>query len=88
MKRLDAIDLPDEARELVRECEVTGRQTAFTRGGRNVAVLVTWDEYLALRETVDIARDEALRTRIGEASAAIRRNDMLLAEDIIDNKLY
>ena len=84
MKSIDVLDLAGEAGELVRECEVTGRKTAFTRGDRNVAVLVAWDEYLALRETIDIARDEALRGRIAAAADAIRRNQMLLVEDLPD----
>lgn len=83
MKQIDVTDLPDTTREIVRECQITGRRTAFTHNGANVAVLVTWDEYLALRETIDISRDETLRGRIETAGRAIRGNDMLLIDDLI-----
>ena len=55
MKTIDVLDLPDGARELVGECEITGKQTVFAREGRPVAILVSFDEYLALRETIEIS---------------------------------
>ena len=69
-------------KELVRECELTGRRTLFEREGRAVAILVSHDEYLALRETVEIAGDEALRARLAAAEEEIRRNALLLPEDL------
>ncbi|HSP13804.1 MAG TPA: hypothetical protein VLV78_03515 [Thermoanaerobaculia bacterium] len=69
-------------RELVGECELTGKRTLFERAGRPVALLVSWDEYLALRETVDIANDSVLRERIDAADEQIRRGAMLLPEDL------
>ena len=67
MKRLDVLDLSEEVRDLVRECAAKGTQTVFERNGRPVAVLVSHDEYLALRETIDIANDALLFARIAEA---------------------
>ena len=52
------------------------------RGGRAVAILASYDEYLALRETVDIANDAALRESVAAADEQIRRNAMLLPEDL------
>ena len=67
MKRLDVLDLPEDARDLIRECEAKGARTVFERNGRPVAVLVSHDEYLALRETIDIANDALLFARLAEA---------------------
>jgi mRNA-degrading endonuclease RelE of RelBE toxin-antitoxin system len=39
----------------------------FERDGRAVAVLVSYDEYMALRETIDIANDSLLFARLAEA---------------------
>ena len=57
MKRIDLLDLPEDSRDLVRECEAQGARTVFERNGRPVAVLVSYDEYMALRETIEIAND-------------------------------
>lgn len=67
MKRLDVLDLPEESRDLIRECEARGERTIFERSGRPVAVLLSHDEYMAMRETLDIANDPLLFARISEA---------------------
>ena len=67
MKRIDVLDLNDDARELIRECEARGARTVFERNGRAVAMLVSHDEYMALRETIDIANDALLFARLAEA---------------------
>lgn len=67
MKRLDILDLPENVRDLIRECEAQGQQMFFERNGRPVAALVSYDEYLALRETIEIANDSLLFARISEA---------------------
>ncbi|HEX6640693.1 MAG TPA: type II toxin-antitoxin system prevent-host-death family antitoxin [Thermoanaerobaculia bacterium] len=67
MKKLDLLDLSEDARELFRECEAQGERTLFERNGRPVAVLVSYDEYLALRETIEIANDSLLFARLAEA---------------------
>ena len=84
MKTIDVLDLPQDARDLVRECEVSGGQTIFQRNGRAVAILVSHDEYLALRETIDIANDGALRAKVEAADEMIRRGEVALAEDLFE----
>ena len=54
-KAIDILDLAPDVRELVGECELTGKRVLFTRNGRPVVALVSHDEYLALRETIEIA---------------------------------
>jgi PHD/YefM family antitoxin component YafN of YafNO toxin-antitoxin module len=84
VKHVDLLDLPEEARDLVRECEARGERTLFERDGRGVAVLVSWDEYLALRETIDIANDPLLYARIETAEEEARTNRLMLPEDLFD----
>jgi PHD/YefM family antitoxin component YafN of YafNO toxin-antitoxin module len=67
VKRIDVFDLAEDARDLVRECEARGERTVFERNGRPVAMLVSYDEYLALRETIEIANDSLLFARLAEA---------------------
>lgn len=67
MKRIDVLDLPEESRDLIRECEARGERTVFERSGRPVAVLLSHDEYMAMRETLDIANDPLLFAKIAEA---------------------
>ena len=74
--------MPTAARELVAECELTGRRTFFQRNGRVVAVLVSHDEYLALRETIEISNDAALRARIESSDEELKRNAIMLPEDL------
>ena len=54
-KKLEILETPPEVRELVSECELTGRRTLFQRDGRPVAILVSVDEYLALVTTLVLA---------------------------------
>ena len=84
MNRIDLLDLPDEARDLVRECEAKGQRTLFERGGRPVAMLVSYDEYLALRETIELMNAPLLYARIETADEEIRTGKMMLVEDLLD----
>jgi hypothetical protein len=83
-KRLDLLDLPPDVRQLVGECELTGRHTVFERIGRAVVILVSYDEYLALRETIDISNDAPLRAAIERAEEEVKRAAMLLPEDLFE----
>ena len=83
-RRVEILDLAAEAREMVRDCEITGQRTVFTRNGREVAMLVSHDEYLALRETIEIAGDAALREQIARAEEEVARGAMLLVEDLLE----
>jgi PHD/YefM family antitoxin component YafN of YafNO toxin-antitoxin module/mRNA-degrading endonuclease RelE of RelBE toxin-antitoxin system len=81
VKHLDVLDLSEDARDLIRECEATGAQTVFERKGRPVAMLVSHDEYMALRETIEIANDSLLFAKLAEADEETsRRVDDSLAQ--------
>ena len=67
-------------RELVGECELTGGRTLFTRNGRAVVTMASYDEWLALKETLDIANDSVLRAQIEEGE----RGQMMLVQDLIE----
>ena len=67
MKRIDLLDLPEDMRDIVRDCAVRGTRAEFTRNGNTVAVLVSSDEYLALRETIAIANDSLLFAQLAQA---------------------
>jgi PHD/YefM family antitoxin component YafN of YafNO toxin-antitoxin module len=84
VKHFDVLDLAAETRDLVTQCEVTGKQTLFERQGRAVAMLVSYDEYLALRETIDIANDGALRGKLEAAEDEVRRGQVVLVEDLLE----
>ena len=81
-KHLDILDLPPNVRELVAECELTGNRTHFLRNGRPAVTLLSHDEYLALRETLEISNDAALRSQLDAADAEVQRNAILLSEEL------
>ena len=76
MKPIELFELPDDARELVRECEVNGARTLLQRDGRPVAMLVSYDEYMALRETIDIANDADLGALLNAAEDEVSRGEL------------
>ena len=82
-KRLEILDLPPDVRELAGECELTGKRITFTRGGRPVAILISYDEWLAQRETIELANDEILRARIARADAELQRGAALELIDLV-----
>ena len=73
MTRLDILEQPDDVRALIGECELSGKRTVFEREGRPVATLISYDEYMALRETIDISNDPDLR----EALAIDEKQELL-----------
>ena len=73
MKHLELIDLPEDVRAFVAECETSGKKTSFDRNGRPVAVLVSWDEYLALRETIEVSNDAQLVAALRKSDAEAER---------------
>jgi PHD/YefM family antitoxin component YafN of YafNO toxin-antitoxin module len=83
-KRIDILDLPPEVRELVGECELTGRRTLFLRNGRPVVALVSHDEWLALKETIEISADAVLMAHIGRADGEVQRNALMAMEDLLE----
>jgi PHD/YefM family antitoxin component YafN of YafNO toxin-antitoxin module len=83
-KLLEILDLPEDVRRLVGECELTGKRTVFGRNGRPAALLMSHDEYLALRETLEISRDTDLRAAIDEAEYEVKRNALIAIEDLLE----
>lgn len=69
-------------RQLVGECEISGKRTLFARDGRPVAILISYDEFLALRESIDIANDAELRRQMDAAEDEVKRGALLLPEDL------
>lgn len=82
MKRIDILDLPDALRTTVHECELTGMQFVFERDGRPAAILTSYDEYMALRETIAIANDARLRAMMKLADDQATRGEFDLFENL------
>lgn len=82
-RTLDVLGLEKGLRELAGECELTGQRTIFTRNGKKVVALVSYDEYLALRETIEIAADASTMERIRAADDDVARNRILAMEDLL-----
>jgi hypothetical protein len=80
---LELLDLGPEARDLLRDTDVSGSRTFFVRSARPVAVLISYDEYLALGETIAAVNDTATLERIGRSSEAMRVGALLLPEDLL-----
>jgi len=85
-KRLELLELSPDVRQLVAECEVSGKRTRFERDGKPVAILVSYDEYLALRETIDIGNNPDLRKQIEAGEEELKRNALLLPEDLFEGE--
>ena len=83
-KRLELLELSPDVRQLVAECEVSGKRTRFERDGKPVAILVSFDEYLALRETIDIGNNAELRKQIESAEEELKRNALMLPEELFE----
>ncbi|HEX7151135.1 MAG TPA: type II toxin-antitoxin system Phd/YefM family antitoxin [Thermoanaerobaculia bacterium] len=81
-RRTEILDLPPDARELVLECELTGKRTIFERHGRPVVMLVSYDEYFALRETIELANDANVTARLNRAEEEVRAGAVLEVEDL------
>lgn len=82
-RTLDVLGLGESLRKLVGECELTGQHTIFTRNGKKVVALVSYDEYLALRETIEIAADGETMARLTSAEEDIASNRILAMEDLL-----
>jgi len=87
VKRVDILDQTEDVQALVAECELTGKRTQLERQGQPVAVLISYDEYMALRETIEISNDADMRAAIERADAETAKNDLLLTEDLFDKRL-
>lgn len=85
MKHVELLEITGDARELIRECEVQGTRTLFEREGRPVAILVSYDEYLAMSETLAIANDALLYAKIEMAEEEGRSGKLMLVEDLFES---
>lgn len=79
---MDLYDLDPATRALVTEAAVTGRRALFVRNGRPVGIILSYDEYLALRETIDLIATKTLNAEIEQGAAQIARGEMMLPEDL------
>lgn len=84
MNVVDLLDLPEDTRDLIRSCEASGTRTRFDRNGRPVAVLVSWDEYMALHETIAIANEPLLYAKLETAEEEGRTGRIITVEDLLD----
>lgn len=74
----------DEAvQEIMRPCEIQGQRVRFTRAGRTIGILVSWDEYLALRETLELIGDPKTLAAVQKAEGEAARGDLLEVEDLV-----
>jgi PHD/YefM family antitoxin component YafN of YafNO toxin-antitoxin module len=78
----DVLDLEPPFSAMVNECELTGRRSVFLRNGRPVAILISNDEYVALRETAELSASPDASAAIAMADEDIRKGAILLAEDL------
>jgi PHD/YefM family antitoxin component YafN of YafNO toxin-antitoxin module len=83
-KPLEILDLAEDVRRLVGACELTGQRTVFSRNGREIAVLLSHDEYLALKETLEISTNESLRSEVQRAEDDVKRNALIVVEDLVE----
>lgn len=79
---VDLYDLDASARELLSESEITGRRIRITRDGREIAMIITADEYVALTETISILGDATILAHIAEAKQEAAQAKLLEAEDL------
>lgn len=81
-RNVDLYDLDASARELLSESEITGQRIRITRDGRQIAVIITADEYVALTETISILGDPTMLAQIAEAKHEAAQAKLLEAEDL------
>lgn len=74
---IDIADVEEPLRSALLECEVTGNRSVIRREGRAIAVLASWDEYLALRDTAILAGDENLAGQIRSAERELQGGEIV-----------
>jgi len=73
---IEADSITQPVRAAVLATEVMGRRTAITRRERPIAVLISWDEFISLRETIELESDEATVTEIRAGEAQLVRKEL------------
>ena len=62
--------------EIVDEVTTTGSEFVITRHGRPAAVVIGYEEYESLLETLNILADEGTMTALAEAEADLAAGDL------------
>ena len=71
--------------ELVANAQVAHKRYEITRNGHPVAVLVGFDDYEALTETLAVLADAELLHAVREGLAQLRMGDVLNEEELADS---
>jgi prevent-host-death family protein len=66
-------DVRENLRAIVDEVLATGTEFTITRHGKPVAVLMSFDEYESMIETLNILSDDEAMSAIAEAEAEMRK---------------
>lgn len=82
MATLPLADARSRLSKLIDEAASTHERFEITRNGRRTAVLLSADDYDALRETVAVLSDAALLAAHREGQAAIESGDYLDADQL------
>jgi antitoxin YefM len=70
-------DVRERLSELVDEVSTTGSDVVITKHGRPAAVMLGYDEYESLIETVNILSDGAAMAALAEAEDDLMRGDLV-----------
>jgi prevent-host-death family protein len=82
MTTLPVADARSQLSRLIDEAATTHERFEITRNGRRTAVLLSADDYDALRETVAVLADAALLDAHREGQAALEAGDYLDADQL------
>lgn len=77
---IDIDHVGEPLRSALLECEVTGNRAVIRRGTRPIAVLASWDEYLALVDTAALMAEEGRIARIREAERDLQTGNVVADE--------
>jgi len=69
-------DVRERLSEIVEEVSATGSDMVITKHGRPTAVLLGFDDYESLIETVNVLSDEALMAAIAEAEREVAAGEL------------
>lgn len=73
---IEADSISQPVRAAVLATEVMGRRTAITRRESPIAILISWDEFISLRETIELESDEATVAEIRAGEAELVRKEL------------
>jgi antitoxin YefM len=68
-------EVRDKLREVVDDVVATGNEYVITRHGRPVAVILSFEDYESLVETLNVLSDEDTMTAIREGEADLETQD-------------